>query len=438
MRHRILCALTLVAAGALAASSQAYLEITGRGDARIPVAVPAFAAAPGSEQLAAEMTAVVQYDLDFTGEFILLPDSRFPPGFTQLPADATQIAFNAWQSTGSQFLVYAYITQDAANVVAECRLFDLRTGDQVMGTRLSSPLKWVRDVAHQYSDEILRFLTGEPGIARTEIVFSGGGSGKKEIYVADYDGARVTQVTKHGSISIKPKFSPDGTKIAYLSYKDRYPFLYVYDRNSGVSTPLSKNVGLNASPAWAPDGRRLALVLSKDGNTEIYIKNADGSGEQRLTNNSYGDTSPCFSPDGSRVAFVSDRLGSPQIFVVSASGGEAQRLSFQGGSAYDPVWSPDGSRIAYVAQVSGAGLEIFVMNADGSNPVQVTNSPGTNESPSWSADSRHVIFMSSRRGKSELWTVSLTDRLETRPVPNLSMACEGPYWGPRRSTEGLP
>src|SRR5690606_25459612 len=306
----------------MAAYAQVGLDITKQGDSRIPIAVPAFAAAAGSESLAAEMTGAVRYDLDFTGEFILIPENRFPAGFTGLTSDATQIAFNAWRSTGTQFLAYAYITQEGGNVVAECRLFDVNTGDQVMGTRLSSPVKWARDVAHQYSDEILRFLTGEPGIARTEIVFSGGSSGQKEIYVADYDGARLTQVTKHGSISIKPKFSPDGSKIAYLSYKDRYPFLYVYDRNTGVSAPLSKNVGLNASPAWAPDGRRLALVLSKDGNTEIYIKNADGSGEQRLTHNSFGDTSPCFSPDGSKIAFVSDRLGSPQIFVMSSNGGE--------------------------------------------------------------------------------------------------------------------
>lgn len=436
MRHAV-CFVALIAITSMLAAGQVGLDITRAGDSRIPIAVPPFAAAPGSEQLAAEMTGCVRYDLDFTGQFILLPDNRFPAGFAGLTADATQIAFNAWQSTGVQFLAYAYITQEGGNVVAECRLFDVRTGDQVMGTRLSSPTKWTRDVAHQYSDEILRFLTGEPGIARTEIVFSGGTPGNKEIYVSDYDGARATQVTKHGSISIKPKFSPDGTKIAYLSYKDRYPFLYVYDRNTGVSTPLSKNVGLNASPAWAPDGRRLALTLSKDGNTEIYLKNADGSGEQRLTNNTFGDTSPCFSPDGSRIAFVSDRLGSPQIFVMSANGGDAQRLSFQGGSAYDPVWSPDGLRIAYVAQTR-AGLEIFVMNADGSNPVQITNSSGSNESPSWSADSQHVIFTSSRRGRSELWTVTLTDRLETRPVPNLTLASEGPYWGPRRSAEGLP
>lgn len=422
----------------VAAWSQVQGTIVAPGDTRIPIAVPKFAAAPGSESLAAEMTGAVRYDLEFTGEFILIPENRFPVGFTGLTADATQLSFNAWQSSGAQFLAYAYITEEGGNVVAECRLFDVRTGDQVMGTRLSSPVKWARDVAHQYSDEILRFLTGEPGIARTEIVFSGGTAGQKEIYVSDYDGARLTQVTKHASISIKPKFSPDGTKIAYLSYKDRYPFLYVYDRNTGVSVPLSKNVGLNASPAWAPDGRRLALVLSKDGNTEIYIKNADGSGEQRLTNNSHGDTSPCFSPDGSKIAFVSDRLGAPQIFVIGANGGEAKRLSFQGGSAYDPVWSPDGNRIAYVAQTSGEGLEIFVMSADGSNAMRVTNSSGSNESPSWSADSRHVIFMSSRRGKPELWTVTLSDRLETRPVPNMSMACEGPYWGPRRSAEGLP
>jgi TolB protein len=435
---RPIVATAVMMGAALSAWGQVGLVITGRGGDPIPLAVPFFAVDPGSENLAREMTAVVRYDLDFTGEFRLIPENRFPPGFAGFTSDATRIDFSAWQRSGAQFLVYAYISQEAGNVVAECRLFDIRTGEQVMGTLLRSPLVWVRDVAHQYSDEILRFLTGEAGIARTEIAFSGGPSGNKEIYVADYDGARMTQVTKHGSISIKPKFSPDGRKIAYLSFKDRYPFLYVYDRNTGVSTPLSRNVGLNASPAWSPDGQRLAVVLSKDGNTEIYLKNADGTGEQRLTNNAHGDTSPTFSPDGSRIAFVSDRLGNPQIFVMGTDGSNPQRVSFQGGSAYDPAWSPDGLRIAYVAQVRGQGLQIYVMNADGSNPTPLTQAPGNNESPSWSADSRHVIFTSTRRGRKELWTVTLSPRLETRPVPNLAIASEGPYWGPRRATEGLP
>ena len=87
------------------------------------------------------------------------------------------------------------------------------------------------------------------------MVFSGKNGRAKEIYISDYDGGNLKQITHHNSISIKPKFSPDGTKVAYMSYKDRYPFIYIYDRNTGRSTPFSTHVGLNSAPTWAPDGK---------------------------------------------------------------------------------------------------------------------------------------------------------------------------------------
>ena len=340
--------------------------------------------------------------------------------------------FEAWRGSPAEHLVYAYITVEGDSLVAEARLFDVLVGQQVVGKRLVAERKWARLLAHQFADEIVRYLTGVAGAASAEIAFSVGEPGKKEIWVADYDGANAVQVTNHGSISIKPKLSPDGRHIAYLSYKDRYPFLYVLDRNTGVSAPLSKRVGLNHAPAWSPDGSTIALCLSKDGNTEIYVKRPDGSGERRLTNDGGSDTSPAYSPDSGRIAFVSDRAGRPQVFVMSADGGNQTRLSFQGGNSYDPVWSPDGRFIAYVVEKSGEGLEIYYMNADGTNPQRLSNSSGSNESPSWSPDSRHVVFSSSRDGTSRLYTVTI-ETGEERPIRRLAaLRCEGPSWGPRR------
>jgi len=376
------------------------------------------------------MADVMTYDLLFTGLFTVLPKTAYPPSFRGFTADATQIDFEAWRPLRIGYLVYAYVTMEGNLIVAECRMFDLASGTQVVGQRITSGRELPRFVAHRFSDEIVRQVDGVPGIATSEICFSGGSAGNKEIYVSDYDGANVRQVTQHKSISIKPKFSPDGSKIAYVSYKDRYPFLYVLDRATGKSTPLSKSVGLNAAPAWAPDGKTLALVLSKDGNTEIYLKNVDGTGERRLTNDRAADTSPTFDPTGKQIAFVSERGGSAQIYVMNVDGSDVRRLSYQGGSAYDPVWSPDGKMIAYV--VEKGGFQIYVMNADGSDARALTDSGGGNESPSWSADSRHVIFASRRSARSGLWAVNVQPPSETHPIAIDNMACEGPYWGPRR------
>ncbi len=405
--------------------------VGGPADKRIPIAVPAFVTGPGREALGAEMAYVVANDLEFTGLMRVLTRPEFPPGFAGFTSDATQIQFDSWRQTAADFVVHVYVMADGGRVAAECRLFDVATGQQVVGKRLASEESWWRLVAHQFADEIVRYLDGELGIATSRICYSGGETGNKEIRVTDYDGANDTQLTKHGSISILPAFSPDGTKIAYVSYKDRYQFLYVFDLASGVSTALSKEVGMNSAPSWSPDGRRLAMVLSKDANSEIYLVDANGSNKKRLTNNSAVDTSPTFSPDGRQIAFVSERGGNPQIYVMDVTGGNAHRVSFQGGKAYDPSWSPDGKSIAYVVDKGGEGFEIYAMNADGSSPRQLTNSGGSNEAPSWSADSRHIVFSSTRAGRAELWTVTLATG-ENRKIANISVRAQGPDWGPRR------
>lgn len=428
---RVLVPCVLVSLTAFAQETVTGNIVGTPADKRIPVAVPTFVTAPGSESLGVEMAQVLSDDLDYTGLIRVLSRAEFPPDFAGFTSDATQINFDQWRGTQSDFLVHVYVTTTGGQLAAECRLFDVASGQQVVGKRLAAEESWWRLVSHQFADEIVRYLDGTAGIATTRICFSGGQTGKKEIYVADYDGANETQLTKHGSISILPVFNPDGTKVAYVSYKDRYQFLYVFDLASGVSTAVSKEVGMNSGPAWSPDGKRIALVLSKDANSEIYIMNADGSNKQRLTNNPAVDSSPCFSPDGRQIAFVSERGGTPQVYAMDVNGGNVRRVSYQGGKSYDPAWSPDGQHIAYVVEKSGQGFEIFVMGADGSDPQQLTSSGGSNESPSWSPDSRHIVFSSTRTGSAELWTVTLATG-ENRKIPRINVRAQGPNWGPRR------
>lgn len=396
------------------------------------IAVPPLAAeTPGLQDVCKEMASVLAYDLDFTGLFKLLDPVRYPIGFTVLDPDVTKLDRGAWSASGAEFLVFGSVAAEGDQIIGRFRLFDLKSGDQVVGQELRVARNFDRLAAHRFSEEIMKFTSGEPGIASSEIVFSAGKTGQKEIWVADYDGANARQVTKHGSISIKPKISPDGTKIAYLSYKDRYNYLYLFDRKTGTSTPLSKEVGLNLAPGWSPDGHTIALTLSKDGNTEIYLKSVGGGNLRRLTQNREGDTQPNFSPDGKRLVFVSDRGGSAQVYTMGVDGSGQSRISLQGGNSTDPVWSPDGNWIAYVVESKGYSFQVYVIPATGGDARQLTSGSG-NESPSWSADSRNIIFMSSRSGGKHLWTVNVLTG-EERQVPNLqNLECEGPTWGPRR------
>ncbi len=405
------------------------IRSTGVGDSRVGVAVPTFATPPGQDALASQMTEVLRYDLEFTGLIRLLQPEQFPTSFQGLTSDAAALDFPSWRNARAEYVVHGYIVSEGGNVALDGRLLDAATGQQVVGRRYPSEQSAWRLVVHTFAEDIVKYLDGEPGIATSGFCFSGGATGKKEIYIADYDGANMKQLTQHNSISILPTFSPDGLKIAYVSFKDRYQFLYSFELASGKSTALSKEVGMNSAPSWAPDGSRLAMVLSKDANSEIYLVNADGTNKKRLTNDGGTDTSPCFSPDGANIAFVSDRGGSPQIYVMDTSGGNVRRLSLQGGKSYDPSWSPDGKQIAYV--VEQGGFEIYVMDANGSNPRNVTASGGSNESPSWSRDSRYVVFTSTREGKPQLWTAN-AETGENRKVPGIAVAAQGPDWGPRR------
>ncbi len=432
MRCVSVLALAALAAASATAQQPMMVNIQKGSDVRIAVAVPPFATADaGLKAASEEMAQTVADDLLFAGVFAIIPRNMYPPNFAGFTSDMKSIDFPAWRAAGAQNLVYGLVLQEGGQIVGQFRLFDLVSNNQVYGQEVRVAQGSQRLAAHRFSEEVIRYLDAVAGAGTSEIVFTGISGKTKEIYVADYDGANAKKLTDHGSVSIKPKISPDGNQIAYLSYKDRYSFLYVLDRRTGKSTVLSKEVGLNSSPSWSPDGKRLAMTLSKDGNTEIYLRNPDGSDPVRLTRNKDGDTSPCFSPDGSKIVFVSDRAGKPQIFVMDADGGNQTRISFHGGNAYDPTWSPDGKKIAFVSELKGEGFEIYVMNPDGSGATQLTTSNGINESPSWSPDSRHVIFSSSRGGASALFAVNVTTGQETR-IPKMTLPAEGPSWGPRR------
>ena len=400
-------------------------------DDRLKIAIPPFVAASGLESVALELAPTMAYDLEFTGLFFVLPTNSYPPGFTGFTANSGAIDFRAWKATPAEFLLHGYVTRIEGKLALECRMWDVAAERQIVGRRLWLSQGSPRLAGHRFSEEIVKYLTGAPGIATSQICFSRGETGKKELFIADYDGANLKQVTQHNSISILPNISPDGRKIAYMSFKDRYPFLYILNLDTGASTSLSKKVGLNTAPAWAPDGKKLAIVLSIDTNAEIYLVNLDGSGRQRVTTDRAADTSPTFHPNGQQIAFVSERVGSAQIYAMNVDGSNVHRLSYQGGRSYDPAWSPNGEHIAYVVERRGEGMEIYVMGANGRDPRRLTESTGSNESPNWSADSRHVIFASSRSGSWQLYTVNV-ETGETRGVPSIGVRCQGPDWGPRR------
>ena len=424
-----LAGLLLMSCVAHAATGEISIWLRGQRGERIRIAVPAFVPRSRSSpsNVGRRIADIIAYDLDFSGYFEVMDRLQYPPAFTVLDANPRRVNFARWSEVRARDLVHGLYTVRGTQLELECRLFDVPDGRQIIGKGYKGDVKALRRMAHRFSDEVVLAHSGRLGIAHTQIAFTSTSTGAKEIFICDYDGNNVRQLTNHGSITLSPTWSPDASKLAYTSYRDGNPDLYVINSDGSSPRLTAGYHGLNTAPDWSPTGDTVALTLSKDGNSEIYVKEVNSRRLRRITYDAAIDTSPSFSPDGTRIAFVSDRAGSPQIWVVDLDGRNLRRLSYQGGRSFSPAWSPLGDKIAYVVEKPGEGLEIFVMDADGRNPVQLTSGPGWNQKPAWAPSGTHIAFSSTRAGRSNVYTMR-ADGTDVRRVSFLSGENGSPAW----------
>jgi len=258
------------------------------------------------------------------------------------------------------------------------------SGGTVLSKTYSSS---TRENAHQFANDIIETLTGHKGLAGTKITFIATRSGKKEVYMADFDGSNVRQLTHDGTISVHPSLSPDGRRIAYTGYQSGYADVYLIDLGSGARNRIVNFPGTNSGATFSPNGGQLALTISKDGNPELYTVSANGGGARRLTHTRGVESGPTWSPDGSEIIYSSDQSGSPQLYRISSSGGSGSLISTGRGYCTEPNWSPDEKKIAFNVR-SGGEFQIAVLDLGGGG----TRTLSTGQDPVWGADSRHVIF----------------------------------------------
>jgi TolB protein len=243
-----------------------------------------------------------------------------------------------------------------------------------------------RENAHRFADDIIETLTGNKGFATSKMAFIATRSGKKEVYVADYDASNARQMTHDGVISVHPSISPDGRRIAYTGYQSGYPDVYVIDLGTGARSRIVNFPGTNSGAAFSPNGNRLALTVSKDGNPELYTVSAGGGNARRLTRTRGVESSPSWSPSGDQIVYSFDDGHGPQLYRISSGGGSGSPISTGYGYCTEPNWSPDGKKIAFNVR-GGSGFDVAVVDANGGGTHVV--SPG--ENPVWGADSRHVM-----------------------------------------------
>ncbi|MEW5929978.1 MAG: Tol-Pal system beta propeller repeat protein TolB [Gemmatimonadota bacterium] len=353
-----------------------------------------FAAAAGSEGAASAVRAIVRQDVDFSDRFRV----QDAPASTR-PVAPT--AVGEWANRGADWVLAGDVRPQGSGLALRLALLDAVYGT-VKGERTfqvpRAADRGFRMAVHAAADEVVRWATGEPGIAASRIAYVLQGRGSKEIYLVDWDGENVQRVTGDGSIALSPAWSPDGARIAYTSFRSGIPALYERSLATGQDRVVSQRDGLNITPAYSPDGRTIAFAATVGGNTEVAV--STGGGFEALTRGRRSDSlSPTFSPDGSRIAFVSNRLGEPHVYVMQR-GGEPRLLSeYRYGTAgynTSPDWSPRGSAIAYHTRVGGSP-QLAVVDAAGGRP-RVLTSRGSNEDPSWAPDGRHLVFASDRDG----------------------------------------
>jgi TolB protein len=387
--------------------SYQYIDIRNPFLRKVPLAVPLFknmnsgVREDDNSRKAADFMAS---SLDFTGYFKILDRGGFLFDPQKSGGSATDINFQNWTVVGAELLTTGTYSQSGDNVEMELRLFDTIKGRQILGKRYSGNVSETRKMILRFCAEVIFYLTGNKGIFNSRIAFVSTGSGKKEIYICDFDGFNPTRLTYNDSISLFPSWSFDGQFIAYTSYKGGKPDIYIRNLSDKRETVIS-NEGMNITPVFMPDRFELAATQSFSGDQEIYLLTGTGKMIKRLTNSRGSDVSPSWSPDGRKIAFVSNRTGGPQIYVLDLDTGNERRLTFEGKYNTQPSWSPRGDKIAYSSQMGGFH-QICVIDADGQNLMQLTRNGGDNESPSWSPDGSLIVFNSSREGPSRLYVMT--------------------------------
>ncbi len=403
------------------AHAQLSIEITGAGANRIPIAIVPFA---GEAALPPGVTSIVRADLERSGLFRGIEVPTLIPH----PTEASTVDYAEWRARLADALVLGSVAaRPDGRFEVRFRLYDVVKQTSLGGVAYTLAKDQVRATAHRISDYVYEKLTGQRGVFSTRIAYVVKRGNRYELQIADADGADEEAALASFEPIISPAWSPDGKRLAYVSFENKKPVVYVHSLIDGKRRVVANFKGSNSAPAWSPDGSKLAVSLSKDGGSQLFLINPDGSGVQRLTNSGAIDTEPRFSPDGQWIYFTSDRGGSPQIYRMPAAGGPAQRITFNGNYNVSPHISPDGKSLAYIARSDGK-FQVTLLDLD-SQQTQVLTDSDRDESPSFAPNGRMILYATIVGGRGILSAVSVDGAVRQRLTVTDGDVRE-PAWGP--------
>jgi TolB protein len=412
----------------------------------IPVGQPnlkkillALEATVGPEKEAREFFQTLFNDMDFTDLFAMLPEKELQKsGGIALGT----FNFNAYRAQGVEFLIKSALRVNSKkNLEAEVRLYDVARGTQILGRIypfVSASANPARELAHFTGNDIIKTLTGEEGIFRTRLIMSCG-SKRKEIFIMDFDGENIKQLTNDGNFALSPTWAPDGRRIAFTSYRPPVkgamlnPNLYIYDLAKNARSVLTAAKGINSGADFHPREEKIAYTFSQNGKPEIYILDLGSKVRKPFTRTQFFSVEPDWSPDGLKLAYSSSLTGRPHLYVANADGsGAAVQLTKVGVYNSSPKWNPRGDRLAFSGQENMANnFNIFLIDPNGSNLVRITDGTHSSENPVFSPDGRHIAFSSNREGKYRIYVMT-AQGTNIRPLsPTRLGDCKQPSWSPR-------
>jgi TolB protein len=404
-----------------AALAQLKVDVIGIGANQIPIAIAPFA---GSGLVPEALVSVVRGDLERSGVFRIVDAPPAQPPLTE----AQNINYSEWKARAADALVVGSVNPTAdGRIEVRFRLHDVAKQTQMGGVAYTMTPAQLRTTAHHISDFIYEKLTGDKGIFSTRIAYVVKQGSRFELQIADADGAGAQTALVSKEPIISATWSPDGKRIAYVSFENKKPVIYIHSLLTGNRTVLANYKGSNSAPAWAPDGNRLAVVLSRDGGSQIFAIRPDGSDLQRLTTSSSIDTEPFYSPDGQFIYFTSDRGGGPQIYRMPAGGGDAQRVTFDGSYNVSPRVSPDGKSLAYISR-NGGRFQLMLLDLT-NKQVQALSDGSVDESPSFAPNSKTILYATEAAGRGNLSAVSVDGKARQRLSIQAGDVRE-PTWGP--------
>jgi TolB protein len=404
------------------AAAQLSIEITGAGATRTPIAIVPFA---GEAAVGSSLTAIVRADLERSGLFRGL---EVPP-LSPPPTENSPVNYGEWRSRLADALVLGSVGTNAdGRFEVRFRVYDIVKQAPLGAIAYLFTKDNARAAAHRIADFVYEKLTGERGVFSTQIAYVVKRGNTYELQIADADGERAQYLLRSNEPIISPVWSPEGRRIAYVSFESKKPIVYVHHLSENKRQVVASFKGSNSAPAWSPDGKTIAVVLSVEGGSQIYLINSDGSGPRRRISNSQSiDTEPRYSTDGKWLYFTSDRGGSPQIYRMSAGGGEPQRVTFKGSYNVSPRPSPDGRVLAYVTRDAGK-FQVALLDLS-NQQMQVITDSDRDESPSFAPNGRMILLATVRGGRGVLSAVSSDGRIRQN-LPYAGGDVREPAWGP--------